>query len=101
MPTSNDHAVKDSRAERTLKADSEYLDPVAKLIKQFGELMPSVLVAAELGYSHNYFIKKIGSQDYEHLDWVIALKPARVRKGRALQYKTAAVAGFMKQRGLL
>jgi hypothetical protein len=100
MPTSNDHAVKDSRAERTFKA-SDSIDPVAKLIKKFGDLMPSVLVVAELGYTHNYFIKKIGSQDYEHLDWVIALKPARVRKGRSLQYKTAVVAGFIKQRGLL
>ena len=81
--------------------ESGSADPVSHLIVLFGERMSSSQVASALGYSHTYFIKKIGSQHHIHLDWVIALKPARVRMGRSTQYKTKAVALFMKHRGLL
>jgi len=71
------------------------------LVSQYGGRMSAKDVAVELGYSYIYFTKKIGNAKYCHLDWVQALLPARVKNGAAYVYKTSAVEGLMKVRGLL
>lgn len=101
MLTSNAQAPLGETPQLTARVEQKGADPVANLVERFGDRMSASQVADALGYSHTYFQKKIGSKDYAHLDWVQALKPARVRHGRAHQYKTLAVGGFMLQRGLL
>ncbi|MDG1580922.1 hypothetical protein [Pseudomonas sp. GOM6] len=71
------------------------------LVTEYGGRMSAKDVAGELGYSYTYFTKKIGNAKYRHLDWVKVLLPARIKNGAAFDYKTSAVEGLMKVRGLL
>lgn len=75
--------------------------PARSLVSEYGERMRAQDVAKELGYSHVYFVKKIGSEKHRHLDWVKALLPARVRVGASYGYRTDAVQALMAKRGLL
>lgn len=74
---------------------------VRSLAAEYGDHMRAQDVAKELGYSHIYFVKKIGSEKHRHLDWVKALLPARVRLGASYGYRTTAVQKLMASRGLL
>jgi hypothetical protein len=71
------------------------------MVQKFGACMTAKQVAAELGYSLVYFTKKIGSEKHGHLEWVKALRPARVKAGSTFEYKTVAVETLMRGRGLL
>lgn len=71
------------------------------MFQKFGDSMTATQVAAELGYSPVYFTKKIGSEKHAHLDWVKALRPARVKAGATFVYKTKAVEVLMRGRGLI
>lgn len=84
-----------------LSANTVDTSDTNSLLSRFGDRMSSAQVADALGYSHLYFQKKIGSSKHTHLDWVVALKPARVRIGSVNHYKTSAVAKLMIARGLL
>jgi hypothetical protein len=66
-----------------------------RLNRLYGDHMSVVQVAAELNYSVTYFRKKIGASDYQHLDWVKAINPARKKCGRFWVYKTDTVASFL------
>lgn len=101
MLNTNAHAILATNSQFQARVEIRESDPAANLVDRFGDRMSSTEVAAALGYSHTYFIKKIGSKDHNHLDWVMALRPARVRMGRTTKYKTKAVAKLMVKRGLL
>ena len=66
-----------------------------RLMRMYGEHMSVVQVAAELNYSVTYFRKKIGAADYQHLDWVKAIYPARKKFDRFWVYRTETVANFL------
>ncbi len=68
------------------------------LFSQFGDAIPRDEVAELLFFSKVYFAKRIGSKDLDHLAWVKALKPARIRRGRHTFFKTKAVASYLDAR---
>lgn len=69
-----------------------------RLIRLYGEQMSVAQVATELNYSVTYFRKKIGAAQYQHLDWVKAIHPARIKRGRFWVYRTESVATFLDKR---
>ncbi|EMG2118731.1 hypothetical protein ACV344_34090 [Pseudomonas aeruginosa] len=71
-----------------------------QLYSRFGAVIPRDEVAKLLSYSTTYFSKRIGDKKLEHLPWVKALKPHRLRRGRRAYFKTKAVAEFLDLSGL-
>lgn len=69
-----------------------------RLFTRFGDAIPRDDVADLLYFSKVYFSKRIGSKELKHLDWVKALKPARIRRGRHTFFKTDVVASFLDTR---
>lgn len=66
-----------------------------RLNRLYGDHMSVTEVATELNYSVTYFRKKIGAANYQHLDWVKAINPARKKCGRFWVYRTEVVASFL------
>ena len=82
-------------------ANSSLRDEAKPLVVKYGQLMTPEQVASELGYSVTYFIKKIGSKKYSHLDWVRSLRPWRAKVGSRYKYRTEAVENLLKARNVL
>lgn len=92
LQISQGHGQRSSAAAGTKKKNESTLQ---RLVRMYGDHMSVIQVATELNYSATYFRKKIGAADYQHLEWVKAIYPARKKCGRFWVYRTESVASFL------
>lgn len=98
MFTTLAHAGSASAPHVSTGEPSEKQTTYERLFTRFGDAIPRDDVADLLFFSKVYFAKRIGCKDLDHLAWVKALKPARIRRGRHSFFKTQAVAMFLDAR---
>ncbi|KSQ21497.1 hypothetical protein APB26_31400 [Pseudomonas aeruginosa] len=94
------HAVTPSVAHTNAGGAGISITTYDHLYSRFGTAIPRDEVAKLLSYSTTYFSKRIGDKKLEHLPWVKALKPHRLRRGRRAYFATKAVAEFLDVSGL-
>lgn len=92
------HAVTSPVSHATAGGAGESNSTYDLLFSKFGAAIPRDDVASLLFYSKTYFTKRIGDKNLEHLPWVKALKPHRMRRGRHTYFATKAVAAFLDSR---
>lgn len=95
MLTTLAHAGSSQPSHVSAGATGEKKSTYEHLFSKFGAAIPRDEVAELLSYSKTYFMKRIGDKNLEHLPWVKALKPHRVRRGRHAFFSTQAVAAFL------
>ena len=97
LQLTSDHGQQSSAAVVAINYEKLLEETLKRLFALYGDYMTSEQVSRELNYSENYFRKKIGNAQYQHLAWVKGINPARKKKGRFWVYGTAAVATYLGQ----
>lgn len=80
LQLTSDHGQQSSAAVVAINYEKLLEETLKRLSALYGDYMTSEQVSRELNYSENYFRKKIGNAQYQHLAWVKVINPARKKR---------------------